>query len=306
MFAVLYSLTSCMFVDNVKETISNTIDTTSPEYESTTVEPTEDDTIQIDTETVVEIDTTESIDVNIDCSIISYPIEYSDSSCKITITKEWFKNAWCYIAHLEFTDYSRFGSALAKDAPGNYETTSDAAERLGAMLCVNGAYMSTGSYAIVRSGKVFYNTQIISDLAIYNSNTGTLENAGILGISGKLASIAVEHEEATDTFKFYNSTLVKNGVNVSNVNNSERAQRTFMATNGNPGDIYIIVSEGRNEDGESVGLTKYECAKLILELDCTYGVMLDGGGSSTMVWHGTVLNSAKDNQREVIDFIYFK
>ena len=34
---------------------------------------------------------------------IQYPIEYSDETCTITITKEWYENAWCYIAHLQFT-----------------------------------------------------------------------------------------------------------------------------------------------------------------------------------------------------------
>lgn len=257
---------------------------------------------EIETEPSVE---TEAIEETVDPSDITYPIEYSDSSCEITITKEWFENAWCYIAHLEFTDYSRFGSALAHDAIGWYETASEAAERLEAIFCVNGAYM-TDSYAIVRSGQVFYDTAIISDLAIYNSNTGMLESADYLGITGKLVSSAVKDGQVTDTFKFYNSTLVNNGMNVSNPNNYDRAQRTFMATTGKAGDIYIVVSEGRNADGESAGLTKHECAKLILELGCTYGVMLDGGGSSTMVWNGVVLNSAKDGQRPIVDFVYFK
>lgn len=40
-----------------------------------------------------------------------YPKTYSDSTCDITITKEWYEDAWCYIAHLQFTDYSRFGTS---------------------------------------------------------------------------------------------------------------------------------------------------------------------------------------------------
>ena len=39
---------------------------------------------------------------------------------------------------------------------------------------------------------------------------------------------------------------------------------------------------------------------------CTFGVPLDGGGSSTMVFKGKVLNAAKGNQRAVVDFVYFK
>ena len=53
-------------------------------------------------------------------------------------------------------------------------------------------------------------------------------------------------------------------------------------------------------------MTIYNCAKLMHDLGCTYGVMLDGGGSSTMYFNGKVLNSAKNNQRAVVDFVYFK
>lgn len=239
----------------------------------------------------------------------SYPLTYSDSTCTITIEKKQFYKSWCYVAHLKFTDYDRFGSAIAKNKRGSYETTSAAAKRLGAIFCVNGPYNwgeLAETYAVVRSGKVFFDKSINEDLAIYNSATGKLANAGQLGLSGKMASAALADGLVTDTFKFWNSTLVKNGANVANPDNSDRAQRTFMATTGNPGEIYIVVSEGRYADGKSPGLTKYECAKVILDLGCNYGVMLDGGGSSTMYFNGKVLNSAKGNQRAVVDFVYFK
>ena len=238
-------------------------------------------------------------------SVNGYPKTYSDSTAKITITKEKFKNSWCYIAHLEFSDYSRFGSTCGNNKLGSGETTSHAAKRVGAIFAVNGPYMGK-EYSVVRSGKVFYDVPIIADLAIYNTATGKLENAGALGLTGMKASEAVENGLVSDTFKFYNSTLVSGGKNVANPNNNDRAQRTFIGTTGKAGDIYIVVSEGRYADGESNGLRKYDCASLLVELGCTYGVMLDGGGSSTMYFNGKVLNSAKNNQRAVIDFVYFK
>lgn len=239
-----------------------------------------------------------------------YPKTYSDSTCTITITKEWHENAWCYIAHLKFSDYSRLSSAVAKNSLGSYETTSAAAKRLGAIFCVNGPYMSgsgdSSSYAIIRNGKVFKDAAIGSDFGIYNSATGKLMSASAVGVSGMMASEAVAQGLATDTFKFYNSTLVTNGSNVANPNNNDRAQRTFVGTTGKAGELYIVVSEGRYADGKSPGLRKYECASLLVKLGCTYGVMLDGGGSSTMYFNGKVLNSASGGQRSVVDFVYFK
>ncbi|MBQ8806442.1 MAG: phosphodiester glycosidase family protein [Bacteroidaceae bacterium] len=239
----------------------------------------------------------------------TYPMVYSDDTCTITITKEWHYNAWCYIAHLEFTDYSRFASAIAKNNRGSSETTSSAANRQNAIFCVNGPYNwgeLKDAYAIIRNGVVYNDKGIEKDLGIYNANTGVLMRAEQLGINGMLASEAAANGLATDTFKFWNSTLVLNGQNISNADNSSRAQRTFIATNGNPGDIYVIVSEGRKADGESSGLTKYECAKVVLDLGCTYGVMLDGGGSSTMWFNGRVINSAYGNERSLVDFVYFR
>ncbi len=240
---------------------------------------------------------------------INYPITYSDSTCKITITKEWKYNAWCYIAHLEFTDYFRFGSAIAKNNRGSYETTSSAAKRQNAIFCVNGPYnwgeLKT-AYAIIRSGVVYHDKGIDKDLCIYNAHTGILMRAEQLEIHNMLASEAAAAGLATDTFKFWNSTLVLNGQNISNADNNSRAQRTFIATNGKPGDIYVIVSEGRYVDNESAGLTKHECAQVVLDLGCVYGVMLDGGGSSTMYFNGKVLNSAAGNERSLVDFVYFR
>ena len=88
-------------------------------------------------------------------------------------------------------------------------------------------------------------------------------------------------------------------------NDGSRAQRTFIGTNGNVGDIWIVVSDGRKNDGKSSGLTGKQCAQYLKDKGCTLGIPLDGGGSSTMVWNGKVLNANK-SQRKVVDFLYFK
>ena len=108
----------------------------------------------------------------------------------------------------------------------------------------------------------------------------------------------------TDTFCFGPPNLI-NGV-VTGTNGGARAQRTFVGTNGNAGDIWICVSDGRYNDGESAGLTFYEAAEFLQSKGCTFGVHLDGGGSSTMYFNGKVLNAAKNGQRSVVDFLYFK
>lgn len=239
----------------------------------------------------------------------AFPIHYSDDTANIDIEKITYAGSVCYIAHLKFSDYSRFGSESAYGKYGSgYETTSHAAERLGAVFCVNGDYSAVSSnYGTIRHGYIANRTangRFYPETA-YNFHNGLLGNKSMLGISSALTiDEAVDSGLVTDTFQFAPAGLV-NGVNNGDPNGTSRAQRTFIGTNGNPGDIYIVVSDGRYVDGKSAGLNGYECMQLLKERGCIFGNLLDGGGSSTMVYKGKILNTVS-SERAVIDFVYFK
>lgn len=235
---------------------------------------------------------------------IEYPMVYSDATCSITITREWFENAWCYIAHLEFSDYSRLSTNSANGKYGKgYETTSNAANRLGAIFCVNGDYSSCDpNNSTVRGGVVERGNAVYGG-GIYNANTGIFTSPKAAGVAGQPFSEVVP-SKFTDYLSFWAFTVVNDGEVVER--DSSRAQRTLIGTSGNPGDIYIVVSEGRYVDGESLGLTLNECGLLMKKLGCVFAIPLDGGGSSTIYFNGKVLNSARENERAVVDFVYFK
>ena len=245
---------------------------------------------------------------NSSSKVSGYPINYSDSTCKITITKEWFENAYVYAAHIKFTDYSRFGTTCGKGKYGGTETTTSAAKRVGALLAVNGCYSAPSlNYPVARSGKVM-NDKNCWVPAIYSRWNGKLlsawETGGTPGIAGVKLSSLVSDKKVSDTFSFGPPILA--GGSVKAGSDSSRAQRTFIGTNGDAGDIWLFVSDGRKNDGKSSGHTYKQCARYMQSKGCTFGVPLDGGGSSTMVWKGQVLNAAKGNQRAVVDFVYFK
>ena len=234
----------------------------------------------------------------------TFPIKYSDSTCTITITKEWYENAYCYAAHIVFSDYDRFGTACGNGKFGGYETTSHANKRLGALLTINGDYAAPNlGYRVARSGKVMNDGATWCE-GIYNNNNGVLAYRDSLDVAGQTLSILIANGKATDTFQFAPAFLVDGVIKTSSDNS--RAQRTFIGTNGNAGDIWLVVSNGRKNDGKSSGLTYTQCAKYLKSKGCNFGIPLDGGGSSTMVWKGTVLNAAKENERSVVDFVYFK
>jgi exopolysaccharide biosynthesis protein len=146
--------------------------------------------------------------------------------------------------------------------------------------------------------------------AVYSANTGLFLSAwgesagGTTGIVGHNVKKLVESGKVTDTFCFGPPSLINGRLQGSN--GGARAQRTMMGTNGNAGDIWIVVSDGRKNDGESAGLTFYEGAQYLKDKGCTFGIHLDGGGSSTMYFRGKVLNAVAGNERAVVDFVYFK
>ena len=235
---------------------------------------------------------------------IIYPMTYEDETMKITITREWYENAWCYVAHLEFSDYTRFGTSCANGRYKNgYETTSNAAKRLSAIFAVNGCYSAPYlNYGVIRNGVVCHENKV-GYVAGYSSATGIFGDIVKNKYTGPTLAELAESKTVTDTFCFGPAFLVDGKV-LTNTDTS-RAQRTFIGTNGNPGDIWIVVSDGRYIDGESAGLRYNQCAQLLLNKGCTYGIPLDGGGSSTMVFKGHVLNAVK-KERAVVDFIFVK
>ena len=238
----------------------------------------------------------------------TYPMTYKDSTCEITIYKEWYENAYVYTAHVVYTDYDRLWVECAK---GKYnsgtETTSAAAKRVGAILAINGDYATPGNgasgYAIARHGVVCNNKKAYPE-GVYNSNTGMLLYGQSKGISGQMLSDLVKNGTVTDTLQFGPAFLIDG--KIIGQNSGSRAQRTFVGTNGKPGDIWLCVSDGRKNDGKSDGLNAYQCAKYLKEKGCTLGIPLDGGGSTTMYFNGKVLNAAKNGQRAVADFVMFK
>lgn len=230
-----------------------------------------------------------------------FPIIDEGDGYKITITREWYKKAWVYAAHLEFTDYSRFGTECANGKYNNgYEKTSSVNKRLNAILTVNGCYSAPYlDYTVVRNGVIWNGAdRNLWTPGIYSNKTGVFQAS-----FGQNTKELVDKGIVTDTFCFGPAGLI-DGV-LQGKNEGARAQRTFMGTNGNAGDLWLVVSDGRYNDGESAGLTYYEGMEYLLTKGCTFGIHLDGGGSSTMVYRGHILNAVK-KERAVVDFVWFK
>ena len=73
------------------------------------------------------------------------------------------------------------------------------------------------------------------------------------------------------------------------------------------GHYVFVVSDGRTDESE--GLSLYELAEFLQELGVETAYNLDGGGSSTMVYQGEVVNNPTTSgnsvkERSVSDIVY--
>lgn len=96
-----------------------------------------------------------------------------------------------------------------------------------------------------------------------------------------------------------NPTLVRNGrVLAGNVDGTtpfhRRNPRTGVGATAD-GRLLLVTVDGRRP-GHSVGMTLREFAELFVGLGATSAINLDGGGSTTMVVDGTVVNRISDAQ----------
>lgn len=236
-----------------------------------------------------------------------YPIRYTDSSMAIQIDKVWYHNAWCYIAQIKMLDYTKMKSICANSQFGNgKETCLSAAKRTNAVLAVNACHSNIEqNIPVVRNGRACNLEQNLCNFpACYNKYTGQLGNVYDMGVSDMPVGDAVEQKKITDGFCFGPEFDLANLENNDDGETGGRAQRTFIGTDGQAGHITLVVSEGRMIDEVSEGLTYKECAEVLKHYGCNFGVPLDGGGSSTMVCEGQILNHLP-KERKLVDFIIF-
>ena len=233
---------------------------------------------------------------------------YSDSKSKITVTQYRAYDSNIYVADVEVTDGTSILSAFANNTYGRNitDTTSDMAEENNAVLAINGDY-----YGARQSGYVIRN-------GVVYRNQGSNGEDMVISKDGTLSFIS-ESDTTTDSLiqkqawqvLSFGPVLVENG-QIAVTENDE----VGMAMASNPrtaiGTVaknryLFVVSDGRTS--ESAGLSLYELANFMKSLGATNVYNLDGGGSSTMVFQGEVVNNPTTNgnkisERAVSDILY--
>jgi len=234
--------------------------------------------------------------------------EYSDSNTSITVKQYRAYDSNIYVADVTVSDASALKTALANNTYGRNitDTTSNMAEDNNAVLAINGDYYGAGqSGYVIRNGNLYRNTSGNRDALVIKQN-GEFEFVS----EGETSAEELLQKGAYQVLSF-GPVLLKDG-EISVGENDEVGMamasnpRTAIGYLGN--NHYVcVVSDGRTS--ESAGLSLYELASFMKELGVADAYNLDGGGSSTMVFKGEIINNPTTNghsnqERSVSDIVY--
>lgn len=232
---------------------------------------------------------------------------YKDSNIEIKLTQDRKHKTEIYIADIQLSSPEYLRTAFAKNKYGKNikQDTSDIAKANHAIIAINGDYYGARETGyVVREYKQF-RTSASSREALVMYEDGSFEV--IKESKTKLDSINNPRNVWT-----FGPGLIKDG-KISVTENQEIAgphrinnPRTAIGIIDKNHYIFMV-SDGRTSKSE--GLSLYEMATYLKDLGCTTAYNLDGGGSSTMVFNGKVINQPTHTgtnitERKVSDIVY--
>jgi exopolysaccharide biosynthesis protein len=217
-----------------------------------------------------------------------------------------------YVADVVLTDATRLRSAFANNEFGTniVENTSAIAGDNDAVFAINGDYYGFRDTGIViRNGVVYRDEGARQGLAFYRDGT--------VKVYDETATTAEQlvADGVWNTLSF-GPALLENGQIVDGIDDVEvdtnfgnhsiqGAQPRTAIGVIDANHLVFVVVDGRSP-GYSAGLTMTGLAELMLELKATTAYNLDGGGSSTMVFDGDLVNNplGKGDERGTSDILY--
>ncbi|TXK85610.1 phosphodiester glycosidase family protein [Paenibacillus sp. N3.4] len=201
---------------------------------------------------------------------------------------------------------------LGKDKIGSSESTLDAAARYGAVAGVN-----AGGFADDNKGKRYPLDTTIMNGKYVNGFFPTNNDTTFIGLNKDRKLIGGKFSSQSELDKLnplmgstFVPVLLKNGSKMSIPyqwqSSPARAARTIMA-NYKHDQLLFIVTDGYDESGNS-GATLAELQDKLQQLGVVDAYNLDGGGSSTLVMNGSVINRPSDGKLRPLatHFLFFK
>lgn len=235
------------------------------------------------------------------------PDGYWDSSIDVNLRRERRANSNFVAAFVKVKHASQLRTGLATGLGSRYNKTSAMAQHYHAVVAINGDfYVDRKRGLTIRQGELLRETLskqhdvLLIDregnfhvvpreqpelLEVFLSGALSIQNAFSFGPA------LVVDGKARDIPERYNfAPRYKN-------------PRTAIGQLGELSYVFVVV-DGRQESSEGVALETL--ARYMEEIGCQQAFNLDGGGSSTMVLGGEIVNGKSyENERSVSDILYF-
>ena len=242
-------------------------------------------------------------------SVVLTENSYKDDNISIVITEYRENDTTIYVADIQLASVDYLQTAFAQNSYGKNVTakTSEIAEDNNAILAINGDYYGAQEKGyVLRNGVLYRDTASSSqeDLVVYGDGSFEIITEKSVSADSLLANGAQQ-------ILSFGPALVMNGaVSVTEDEEVGKAKTSNPRTAiGIIDELHyvFVVSDGRTDESE--GLSLYELAEFMQLLGTTVAYNLDGGGSSTMVFNGEVINNPTSSgksikERSVSDIVY--
>lgn len=242
-------------------------------------------------------------------SAVSTETAYQDENISVTITEYREYDTSIYVADVRLSSPEYLKTALAQDAFGKNVTakTSEIALANNAVLAINGDYYGAQETGyVLRNGVLYRDTAQNGqeDLVIYED--GSFE----IIVEDQVTAQELLDKGAVQILSFGPALVTDSEISVTADEEVGKAKSSNPRTAiGVIDDLHyvFVVSDGRTDESE--GLSLYQLAQFMSGLGVKTAYNLDGGGSSTMVFNGTVINTPtstgkRSKERSVSDIVY--
>ena len=209
-----------------------------------------------------------------------------------------------YAADIQLSSAESLRAAFAQDTFGQniIENPSAIAAANDAVVAINGDYYGFRDTGIViRNGVAFRDRGVREGLVLYRDGTlalvdETATSAAALVADGAWQAWSFGPGMVSDGQVVPGIDDVEIDTFVGNHSIQGTQPRTGLGMVG-PNHLVAVVVDGRSS-GYSRGVTMSEFASIFTDLGATVAYNLDGGGSSTMVFDGSVVNNPLGRGRE--------
>ena len=237
-----------------------------------------------------------------DGEIISDDMSYRSADLSVDIDVVEQDGHVFYVAEVYFSSMDNFMPVFANGKFHNgYQTVSQMSQENDAVFAVNSDSCSVEDYGIiVRYGEVYRDILAADHMAVYND--GSLKTFPDRNISAEY----LIKKGALHVFVF-GPKLLNGGKPIDNFMYSHiRSPHPRTAVGMiEPYHYYFVVVDGRSDYSSSITLE--DLSKFMADLGCVDAYNLDGGGSSTMVLNGKLINKPEGGteEREIDGAILF-